>query len=450
MKINNGNCEAWFLDYYEGNLSKEGVEELFSFLVLNPELRDLFDSYEDVSFSPDKHIKFDWKSELKKPMDVAIGINESNFEEYFVSHVEGVLNANEEAEVEKFLLQFPEKRAELELLQKAILIPEEHIVFEHKASLHKSVLVSEENFDEMAIASVEGLLNSEEEKELAASLFVNAEQQRNYSLYRQTKLSADASIVFEDKESLKRKDRGAFWWIVDTRFAAAAAVALLIGIFFWNYQGNDAINTIASNDPVDSSNIAKSNSKSIPKSNPVIDPVNPPKDAVVIAPENDFIQKEKVEVVIPKKQLATIDVVPAAVKNTKEPMALINTTDKKLSLRTSVNLRVDFSDTYYSTAIYNKTASAEASPTASISPRQAAMRWMKKKLDRTPAEGDEEQIYIAGTSAGTNGDVSGFDLTSSAVSALGNATGANLRLGHESEGTVLTVGKYEVLLSRNN
>ena len=122
MKISNGNCEAWFLDYYEGNLSKEGVEELFSFLVLNPDLRDLFDSYEDVSFSPDKHIKFDWKSELKKPMDVAIGINESNFEEYFVSHVEGVLNANEEAEVEKFLLQFPEKRAELELLQKAILI----------------------------------------------------------------------------------------------------------------------------------------------------------------------------------------------------------------------------------------------------------------------------------------------------------------------------------------
>ncbi len=448
MKINNGNCEAWFLDFYEGNLSKEGVEELFAFLVLNPEMRDLFDSYEEVSFSPDKHIKFDWKSELKKPMDVVLGINESNYEEYFVSHVEGLLNANEEAEIEKFLLQFPEKRAELELLQQAVLIPDEHIVFEHKASLHKSVLVSAENFDEMAIASVEGLLNSEEEKELAASLSANAEQQKNYSLYQQTKLSADASVVFEDKESLKRKDRGAFWWIVDTRFAAAAAVALLIGIFFWNYSSEDSIDTIASKNGVDSSNIAKSNPNSTPKTNRVIAPVNPSQNPVAVVPENNSVQKEKAEVVIPKKQFASTDVLPVAVKNAKEQMALIKTTNEKLSLSTNVNPRVDFSDTYYSTAIYSKTASAETSPTASISPRQAAMRWMKKKLDRAPVNDEEDATYIAANTINKNENVSGFDLTSSAVAALGSATGSNLRLGHEPEGTVLTIGKYELLLSR--
>ncbi len=448
MNINSENCEAWFLDFYEGNLSKEGVDELFAFLVLNPEMRDLFDSYEDVSFSPEKHIKFDWKSELKKPMDVVVGINESNYGEYFVSHVEGLLNANEEAEVEKFLLQFPEKRVELELVQQAILIPDEHIVFEHKSSLQKSVLVSAENFDEMAIASVEGLLNSEEEKELAASLSANAAQQKNYALYKQTKLSADASIVFEDKESLKRKDRGAFWWIIDTRFAAAAAVALLIGIFFWNYSGEDAIDTIAANDRIDSANIAKSTPKSTPKTNPVIAPVNPSQNPVAVAPENNS-QKENVEVVIPKKQIATIDAVPVLVKNTKEPMALISTSNEKLSLSTNVNPRVDFSDTYYSTAIYSKTASAETSPTASISPRQAAMRWMKKKLDRAPVNEEEDATYIAANTINKNENVSGFDLTSSAVAALGSVTGSNLRLGHEPEGTVLTIGKYELLLNRN-
>ncbi|HET6989975.1 MAG TPA: hypothetical protein VFJ43_01575, partial [Bacteroidia bacterium] len=213
MKINKDNCEAFFLDYYEGNLSKEGVEELFAFLTLNPEMRELFDSYDEVSFSPDKQIQFEGKAGLKKSVDSSDGINESNYEEYFVSEVEGLLNAEEKAQLEKFIVLNPAKRNELELLRETILKPDTSVVFEDKNSLMKSVFVTEANFDELAVSSMEGLLNPEEEKVFTASLAANPEQQKSFELYKQTKLSADTSIVFEDKESLKRKenDRGGLW-----------------------------------------------------------------------------------------------------------------------------------------------------------------------------------------------------------------------------------------------
>lgn len=439
MTIDEKNCEAWFLDYYEGNLSKERVEEMFAFLALNPEMHELFDSYDEVSFAPDKEVRFDWKSELKKPVDLQAGINESNYEEYFVSYTEGLLNADGKAEVERFLAQFPAKRGELELLQQAILLPDEGIVFEGKEALHKSILIPQENFDEMAIASIEGLLNKEEEKAFAASLSGNAEQQKSYALFQQTKLSADASIVFEDKESLKRKDRGVFWWMFEARFAAAAAVVLLMGIFYWNYSGNDEglknDNELALNDTG--------------KTNTTIIPSNSGSNAIANTADHKDAAP-KIENAPRKNQLA--NAVAPTLKDDVQPREFIPVAETNISLGTSVvHPQVDFSDAYYYYANYKSSAPVASSGRTSISPQQAAMRWMKKKLDRTPSnENPSDDTYIAAAPTGSNGNVSGFDLTSSAVSALGNATGSNLRLGHETQGTVLTVGKYELLLSRNN
>jgi hypothetical protein len=441
MKINSENCEAWFLDYYEGNLSKEGVEEMFAFLALNPDLRDVFDSYDEVSFSPDKQIHFDWKSELKKPVVSDEGINESNYEEYFVSHVEGLLNADGKSEVEKFLLKFPSKREELELLQRTILLPEEHIVFEHKDALRKSVLISQENFDELAISSVEGLLNNEEEKALSASLAGNEEQQKLYALYKQTKLTADTTIVFEDKESLKRKERGAFWWMLDTHFAAAAAIALLIGIFYWNYSGNGKVE--ASHNEVASADTGKTK--------PVIPSTNS-NNPVVNSSDPNNIQKVNVENGVREKQVSNTAFVSAnphddKQKQDRDLLAMPAPKENRMLSANVADQQVNFSDAYSYTGYI---APQPLAANQSISPRQAVMRWAKKKLDRTPVKGaDEDEPYLAAQPSGANGNVNGFDLTSSAISALGNATGSNLRLGHEAQGTVLTVGKYELLLSRN-
>jgi hypothetical protein len=511
MKIDRENCEAWFLDYYEGNLSKEGVEEMFAFLKINADLQELFDSYDDVSFSPDKQIHFDAKSDLKKPVGASEGINENNYEEYFVGAVENVLNEEEKKQLEKFLLQFPSKREELDLLRKAILEPEEEIVFEHKSELKKSVLINEENFseyavaavdgtlsaevliqfnafisanlvakkefelfaktklqpeteivfegkeglkktplivtaenmDELAISSLEGLLNSTEQNDFAAAVADNDELKQTVAVYAQTILTPDTSIVFEDKESLKKKekDRGAFWRITTIRFAAAASIALLIGIFWWNYSGNNPVDhagngVIAGTDTSHKNpNVINPNVPNVlanndsGNSNPVIDNGNhvPPHSR----------NGNHVAIVLPVvKEHNSFVAIPAS---GRIPL-----------LATHYDGQVDFSDAYYNSAAYGN-----SNPVASnnISLRQAAMRWMKKKLDRSAqinSDDEEGAVYSAYTqNKNQNEDVTGFDLTSSAVNAIGQATGSHLRLAHETEGTILTVGKYQVWLNHN-
>jgi hypothetical protein len=516
MKIDRENCEAWFLDYYEGNLSKEGVEEMYAFLILNPDMREVFDSYDEVSFSPDPKINFDGKVDLKKSVEVSEGINETNYEEYFVGAVEHVLNDEEKNLLEKFLVQHPDKRGELDLLRKTILEPEAEIVFENKAALKKSVLVTEENFeeyavaalegelaadvlvqfnaflathpehqkeidlfaktklqpeteivfegknalkrtplvitaenfDELAIFSVEGLLNAEEEKVFAAALAKNAEQQKAFALYAQTKLQADVSIVFEDKESLKqeKKDRGGFWWRTEIRFAAAASVVLLLGIFWWNYADKNPadhkVMPLAKNDTSHTNSIKNnlnSNNQNVPN---VL--ANNDSDNNSSVQHSNFNSNGNpvVHNVHLKDQVAVVNV-PSGNKTPMTPIAFRGIAPV---LHTNYDLQVDFSDAFYNGEDFG---TAFVQPAKSISAGQYAMRWMKNKLDHSSdsKEGDED-VYTSIAQNKKDENVSGFDLTSSAVNALGEATGANLHLAKETHGTVLTVGKYKVWLNR--
>src|ERR1051325_4203199 len=153
MKIDRNNCEAWFLDYYEGALDYARTQEMFAFLKMNKDLQELFDSYEEVSFSPDRKVTIGEKDFLKKPVNCLEGINENNYEEYFVGAVQNTLSKEEKNQLEKFLVQFPAKREELEILRKSILEPEHEITFENKLLLKKEILITEENFPEYASAA---------------------------------------------------------------------------------------------------------------------------------------------------------------------------------------------------------------------------------------------------------------------------------------------------------
>ena len=94
MKINRDNAEAWFLDYYEGNLSKEREAELFAFLAVDEEMNELFHSFSDIPFDVDKDasnsLSADWKKKLKKDIPEEKGISESNYNVWLVSLLLGV------------------------------------------------------------------------------------------------------------------------------------------------------------------------------------------------------------------------------------------------------------------------------------------------------------------------------------------------------------------------
>lgn len=573
MNINRNNCESWFLDFYEGNLTEGQVQELFAFLEMHPDLREAFDSYEAVSFDPDQLVHFDAKESLKKPVATTGGISESNYEEFMVGAAEGTLSAEELKQLEIFLAAHPDKREELELLRQTILEPDTDLVFENKESLKKAVLITEENFEsfavdyadgtltgatllqfekflethpelkaelnafdalklqpdasivfdakdslkqktlvnagnfesfavdyiegnlsgetliqfehfvaanpelkkeialfaqtklqpeagivfenkdslkrkvlviseanfeETAVASLEGQLNAEEEKIFAAYVAANPGAEKTVALYAQTKLQPEAEIVFADKDSLRRKKRGGFFWTSSINYAAAAAVALLIGIFWWMNSGKV--------DPSGDQNGLASNGHNGKQ----VDSVKISKQ-----PEDSFI--------LPKaennSQLADIGSTPKHDRNfvsntnsngvqstnkpVKEGFASIQS-HGKLNLNGNANR----SDLRFSDAFY--TAIPEATPTGneSISAGQYAMRWMKEKLDR-PANEDELPESPIARNQNEDRNVTGFDLTSSAINRIGQSTGGKLHLGKNEEGTVLTFGKYDILLSRS-
>jgi uncharacterized protein YbcI len=208
--INKNNYEAFFLDYHEGNLSPQQVADLLLFIAQHPELKEEFESFENVTLDDVSEIEYSNKADLKKEITIA------NRTDYFIASVENTLSAEEQKLVALFIQQHPKFLPEFQLFQKTKITVDDSIVFENKERLKKaSVLLPKKEVtsfpslgkvDELLIASLEGVLSEEEQLLLTQQLTVDAEMQHQLNLFKQTKLVAESAIVFENKERLKRKE----------------------------------------------------------------------------------------------------------------------------------------------------------------------------------------------------------------------------------------------------
>ncbi|HEY0029566.1 MAG TPA: hypothetical protein VGC65_02315 [Bacteroidia bacterium] len=221
MNINKNNYEAFFLDYYEGNLSPQQVADLLLFVEQHPEFREEFESFENLTLKDFSSVTFENKADLKKE------ITANNREDYFIRSVEKTLTPAEQLLLTTFIKQHPQYSAELELFQKTKLPTDLSIVYENKEAL-KHIAI---DADLLLIASVEGLLKGTEADLFQQQLSVDTDMQHQLSLYQQTLLTADLSIVYKNKEELKRKEKRIipFFYYVS---GVAAAVILLVGLFF--------------------------------------------------------------------------------------------------------------------------------------------------------------------------------------------------------------------------
>ncbi|HET6992227.1 MAG TPA: hypothetical protein VFJ43_12920, partial [Bacteroidia bacterium] len=227
--------------------------------------------------------------------------------------------------------------------------------------------------------------------------------------------------------------------------AAAAAVILFIGIFYWNYSGKTDVKKDGSLAKIDT--LPKNNGAAPDqKSNDKIANNNASDSAPQIINANNHKHQFANNNSQTHKHISTIkwnSKVATAMEKT--PFTTIAFNSNLPLLKSHVNPQVDFTDAYYDYAYESDSPVA----VTEISMRQAAMRWMKRKLDHSSKESDDENMVLASYDANNskNTDVTGFDLTSSAVNRLGEATGTNIHLGKEDEGTILTLGKYKVLLN---
>jgi anti-sigma factor RsiW len=184
-----------------------------------------------------------------------MNINRHNYEEFFMLYADNELSATDRKAVELFVAANPDLKTEFDLLDAFKLSPDASIVFDNKNVLLKpeaGAVIDADNYESFFILYSDDELNNEEKAAVEQFVYQHPQYQTDFELYQQLKYKADSAIIFENKESLYRKEEAERrvipirWW----RYAAAAAVMVLAGIF-WLLQpgastnGGDPTKTLA-------------------------------------------------------------------------------------------------------------------------------------------------------------------------------------------------------------
>ncbi|MEX1002198.1 MAG: hypothetical protein WDZ35_08800 [Crocinitomicaceae bacterium] len=228
-------------------------------------------------------------------------INTHNYEAFFLDYLEGNLNKDQEALLLAFIEKHPNLRTELEEMMgiemSELTLKATTEQLDQKAPLKKL----DEQLEQLMIASVEGELTADQEKDLQEEIRKNGlelhyryyqntqlkadvnEQFADKSLlrkevvsetqiiallenqlsetekkalykqvgtqeidrvlkqYKNTVLRADLSVVYPDKSALKQRESRVVPLFF--RYAAAAAILLLLGLFFYNPSNNSVNST---------------------------------------------------------------------------------------------------------------------------------------------------------------------------------------------------------------
>jgi hypothetical protein len=256
-KIDVNNYEAFLLDYFEGRLNQEQTHALKAFLMEHPQLGVDLNDADFISFpSLENDVVFEDKSSLKK--NTVLVDDELAFE-----YVEGNLSPEAKAHFENELQKNPELAKALASYQKTILSSDLNIQFGLNSELYQFSGHAAEIF-----AYTEGSMNAEERKTFEEKLKSDAYLQTQVVAYNNTRLQADASLVFPNKADLKRQETKViplFNW----RYAGgiAAGIAIVVGLYL--FTKSDTINTqgLSKNDAkTKDSNSVKQKSIALPNS----------------------------------------------------------------------------------------------------------------------------------------------------------------------------------------
>ena len=155
-----------------------------------------------------------------------MNINRHNYEEFFLLYVDNELSAQERNAVELFVQQNPDLGKELQLLQQSIVSHDE-IIFDDKQSLLKDGSLQ---LQQKLMLFADDELPHEERAQLFTLLATDSTAAAEWKILQKTKLQPDESIVFEDKQSLYRAERGR---VVGFRWRRIAAAAVLLGFGIW-------------------------------------------------------------------------------------------------------------------------------------------------------------------------------------------------------------------------
>jgi hypothetical protein len=157
-------------------------------------------------------------------------LNRENYEEYFILYMDNELSDEERHKVEIFVQENADLKAELDMLLQSKLVPDTDINFDNKEILmtKNSSSISVTNYEEWLLSYIDNELKAKERNDVERFVTTNPAIQKELKLLQQTKLQTE-EIVFQNKESLYRREEKARiviirWWRI------AAAAVLILGI----------------------------------------------------------------------------------------------------------------------------------------------------------------------------------------------------------------------------
>lgn len=118
MLIDRSNYELWLIDWVDGNLNNQQIEELLAFLNCNTDIQEEFEELTSVSLKP-LETSFLKKESLKKSFRE---LSESQFEYLSVAFLENDISMEQRSELKEIIEEDPEKLRTFELIQKTKLI----------------------------------------------------------------------------------------------------------------------------------------------------------------------------------------------------------------------------------------------------------------------------------------------------------------------------------------
>lgn len=236
-RIDHSNYEAWLLDRLEGTLTPEQERELDAFLLKHPELAFSEEPLPSVT-SIAQALSAAEKDALKKSLPPVGVVDNTSVDDHLIARLENDLTADQREALRIYLLDHPEQQRAERIYALTKLVPEA-LAYAEKRGLQRHFpplgMPTAFNVDDFLVARLEGDLNREQEEALDRFIAQDKAHQRAWAVMQATRSSA-APIVFADKQGLKKKERRVIPFALGTwtvRLAAAASVAVLIGIGLW-------------------------------------------------------------------------------------------------------------------------------------------------------------------------------------------------------------------------
>jgi hypothetical protein len=132
MIITRDNYEPYFLDYLEGKLEENMIDEFLDFLEQNPDLKEELHLFENIHL-PEEELVYSGKKHLYK----SSAEEKSAFEMKAVACMEGDLGDEERESFEAYLASHPELQREYDLFEKTRLVADTHVQYPRRQQLYR-------------------------------------------------------------------------------------------------------------------------------------------------------------------------------------------------------------------------------------------------------------------------------------------------------------------------